>query len=176
MILQNKILAYMRGRPYCVSLQELSSHFEVNTEELAAAIAVLAKERIVMLRFDHSSMNPKTFSSRGEIIYERFMDMLFTERPVRRDVGYYAKELCVTPKYLSIVVKKYSDKTAYQWIKKTIVQEIEDKLIYSEDSIKEIAFLLDFPSISFMGKFFKSMTGVSPMFYRKLHSLCNTNQ
>ena len=47
------------------------------------------------------------------------------------------------------------------------MQDIIYFLKYSEKSIKEIAAYLDFPSISYFGKYVKSHYGVSPTQYRK---------
>ena len=47
------------------------------------------------------------------------------------------------------------------------MEDITELLKYSEKSIKEIADELEFPNISFFGKYIKSHTGISPTEYRK---------
>ena len=41
------------------------------------------------------------------------------------------------------------------------------QLKYTDKSVKEIAMQMDFPNVSFFGKYFKTHVGVSPMEYRK---------
>ena len=63
--------------------------------------------------------------------------------------------------------KNVSGKTATEIINAFVVEDIRQRLEYSEKSIKEIAQELDFPSISFFGKYVKAHLGVSPKEYRK---------
>ena len=164
------ILDFIRDAPYCVTFQQVASRMDVSTEELSRVIASLTKDKAIMLRADHTnSIEAREYAPRGKILYERFMDMLFEASPIKRSVGYYAERLCVTSKYLSSVVKSYSHKTASEWIKEVTLNEIVYRLRYTEDSVKEIAFQLGFPTLSFFGKFFKASTGMSPLNYRKLY-------
>ncbi|MBQ5826872.1 MAG: AraC family transcriptional regulator, partial [Bacteroidaceae bacterium] len=48
-----------------------------------------------------------------------------------------------------------------------IVKEAKRQLKYTDKSVKEIAMQMDFPNVSFFGKYFKTHVGVSPMEYRK---------
>jgi AraC-like DNA-binding protein len=47
------------------------------------------------------------------------------------------------------------------------MKDIIRMLKYSDKSIKEIALELDFPNISFFGKYVKAHLGVSPKAYRR---------
>lgn len=164
------ILDNIRNAPYCVTFQQIMSQINISTEELSHVIASLTKDRTILLRADHTnSMEIREYAPRGKILYERFMDMLFETRPIKRSVGYYAEKLCVTSKYLSSVVKNYSHKTAYEMIKEITMDEMTYRLRYTEDSVKEIAIQLGFHTVSFFGKFFKASTGMSPLNYRKLY-------
>ena len=46
------------------------------------------------------------------------------------------------------------------------------RLRYTQATIKEISFQLNFATTSFFGKYFKSQTGVSPKYYRAIHGNC----
>ena len=109
--------------------------------------------------------NKKSF--RNEDIYSRFMQSVFIHCRENRKVEFYASKLFVTSKYLSTVVKNVTGKTASDWIEDIIIEEIQYELKHSNESISEIAFRLNFPNISFFGKFFKRKAGVSPLKYRK---------
>jgi AraC-like DNA-binding protein len=86
---------------------------------------------------------------------------------VERRVGWYAEQLCITPKYLSETVKQVSRRTPNEWIDNYVTLEVRVLLKNSTMSIKEIAQTLNFPNQSFLGKFFKEHVGMSPSDYRK---------
>ncbi|MBQ2151347.1 MAG: AraC family transcriptional regulator, partial [Bacteroidales bacterium] len=77
-----------------------------------------------------------------------------------------ADKLCLTPKYLSKLVRSVSGRSGPEWIDSFVLVEAKNMLKYSEMSIKEIVYRLNFPSSSVFYKFFKSHTGQTPSEYR----------
>lgn len=104
--------------------------------------------------------------SSGEVIFKRFVSMVSAETPRRREVGYYADKLCITPKYLSTICKKESGKTASEIINGLTTNYISQMLRSSDKSIKEIASETGFDNLSFFGKYVRRELGVSPREYR----------
>ena len=104
--------------------------------------------------------------NRAEEYFARFMKLLSMYYKQERRVDFYASKLCVTPKYFSSVVKQVSGKSPVKWIDGVVMEEVQYLLKYSSISIKEIAYQLNFPNLSFFGKYFKRYTGVSPLRYR----------
>lgn len=102
-----------------------------------------------------------------EVLFKNFIDLLSMTRIKPRNVSWYAEQLCITPKYLSTVSKQVSGKTAFDWINEYILVDIRFWLKNTNKSIKEIADLLEFPNISFFGKYCRTHFGVSPTEYRK---------
>lgn len=103
----------------------------------------------------------------GDLLFKRFLKLLAQSDGRERSVSRFAAELCVTPKYLSTVTKAASGKTALQWIHEHVTENISRQLRYSDKSIKEIADDLNFPNLSFFGKFVRTHLGMSPTEYRK---------
>lgn len=103
---------------------------------------------------------------RGDQLVRRFLDLLAESAGRERSVTAYASRLCVTPKYLTSVCRSCSGKTALEWIYEYATNEIIQQLKYTDRSIKEIAADLNFPNISFFGKFVKARLGLSPTAYR----------
>jgi len=101
-----------------------------------------------------------------DILFKRFIELLSTTRIKPRDVSWYAEQLCVTPKYLSTVSKQESGKTAFDWINEYVLLDIRYWLKNSNKTIKEIAYMLNFPNISFFGKYCRTRVGMSPSKYR----------
>lgn len=83
-----------------------------------------------------------------------------------REVAFYADKLCLTPKYLSQMVKKASGHTAGEWIDHYVILEAKALLQSTDMTIQEISQELNFPNQSFFGKYFKNLTGTSPREYR----------
>lgn len=118
----------------------------------------------VIYRNRQSSDNRQT---RADIIFTKFIHLVEGNYKRERRVGWYAEQLCITPKYLSETVKQVSRLTPNEWIDNYVILEIRVLLKNSTRSIKEIAMEMNFPNQSFLGKFFKERVGMSPSEYRK---------
>lgn len=105
--------------------------------------------------------------SRADVIFANFVRLLEQHFRTKRRVSWYAEQLCITPKYLSEVVKQVSKRTPNEWIDNYVILEIRVLLKNSTKSIKEITEELHFPNQSFLGKYFKEHVGVSPSDYRR---------
>lgn len=122
--------------------------------------------------FDHLlQMKPHPMSS-GENIFDKFIEVLSTSYPKRRNVAYYADWLNITPKYLSVVCKKVGGHNASKIIDSYVAKDIERLLRNSRKSVKEISVELDFPNTSFFGRYVKKNFGCTPNeLRRKLNGL-----
>ena len=109
----------------------------------------------------------RTTQTRSDALFARFIRLLEEHFRTERRVSWYAEQLCITPKYLSEVVKQVSKRTPNEWIDNYVVLEMRVLLKNSTKNIKEIAEELSFPNQSFLGKYFKEHVGVSPSVYRK---------
>ncbi|MDL2304780.1 helix-turn-helix domain-containing protein [Bacteroides sp. OttesenSCG-928-D19] len=106
--------------------------------------------------------------NRRDVIYDQFMRLLSESYKRERSVNFYAKNLYLTPKHLSSVVKEISGKTAGEWIDTFVIFEAKSLLRSSQKNIQEIADELNFANQSFFGKYFKHYTGMSPKEFRRL--------
>ena len=106
-------------------------------------------------------------SARTALTYDRFMKLVTEYHNQERGMQFYADKLCLTPKYLSKIVKEASGRSGPEWIDAFVILEAKNLLRYSDESIKEIAYKLNFPSASVFNKFFKANTGIVPSDYRR---------
>ena len=65
---------------------------------------------------------------RCEVLFNEFMSLLQRYNKQERNVSFYAKQLNITPKYLSSVVKEVSGKTAARWIDESVILEAKTLL------------------------------------------------
>ena len=105
--------------------------------------------------------------SRADVIFTRFIHLVEQHFRHERRVGWYAEQLCITPKYLSETVKVVSGRTPNEWVDSYVTLELRVMLKTTTKSIKEIAEEMNFPNQSFLGKFFREHVGVSPTVYRR---------
>ena len=99
----------------------------------------------------------------ASIHFQKFLDLLHSEQIKYRTVEAYADELCISPKYLTAICKKQSGKTAIQWIREQLLENIRYYLKHTDFSIKQICDKLGFPNTSFFGKYVKDHFGMTPV-------------
>ena len=109
---------------------------------------------------------PHAPSAKAKNVYDQFLRLVTDYHTSERNMKFYADRLCLTPKYLSKLVKTVSGRSAPDWIDAFVILEAKNLLKYSDLSIKQIVAKLNFPNQSVFYKFFKSHTGKTPSQYR----------
>lgn len=104
--------------------------------------------------------------NRAEKYFRQFTELLGEHYKHERSVGFYARQLCITPKYLTTLIKRISGKSVSEWIDNYVILEAKTLLKYSNMSVQEIAYYLNFPNQSFFGSYFKRNAGMSPSQYK----------
>ena len=97
---------------------------------------------------------------------KHFLMLLAEDDSRHHTVEYFASQLCVTPKYLSVICKQETGKTPSAWIRERLIEKIRYYLLNTSLSAKEIVHRVDMPNSSFFGKFVKQHFGCTPMEYR----------
>ena len=106
-------------------------------------------------------------SSKKDALFNSFINLVSQNHKVQHNVAYYASRLFITPKYMTRVIEEVSNKSAKQWIDEYIALEAKMMLRSTQKTIQEISDELNFPDMSFFGKFFKRKVGMSPKTYRE---------
>lgn len=160
---------------YEFPLMELKEKTGLNFHELFYLLGKLTADGKVTLSVRANAETDYAYQSRHEYLFHRFMDLTAKYLPQERNINFYASKLCITPKYLSYIVKQASGKTPTILIKEKVMDEIKYRLCHTQATIKEITYALNFPNPSFFGKYFKAETGISPAAYRTKYAK-NPNQ
>lgn len=105
--------------------------------------------------------------SRADELCAKFITLLSQAKGTKRTIGLFAEELCVSNHYLSLAVKESSGQSVKSIIDNAVITEIKVLLRHSDLSVSQIADRLDFPGSSFLCKFFKAKTGITPLQYRR---------
>ena len=83
-----------------------------------------------------------------------------------RRVDEFAKQLNVTPKYLSTILKEVMNRRPSNYIQLYTLKAIERRLRFTDMTMQEISNDLNFPNPSFFGKYCKEHLGMTPLEYR----------
>lgn len=100
-------------------------------------------------------------------VTSKFIKLVEEYSMTERHLSFYARKLDYNPKYLSALIKRETGRSGQNLIDQYSVLSAMAKLSYGHRSIKEISDEMDFQSQSDFGKFFKRLTGFSPLAYRK---------
>ena len=98
--------------------------------------------------------------------FDKFLRLLEENYKQHHSIKFYSDKMNLSPKYLSLLIKKVSGKLATEWIDEYVILEAKNLIKYSSMSIQEISYALNFANQSFFGKYFKRHTGLSPKAYR----------
>ncbi|MDE5642630.1 MAG: AraC family transcriptional regulator [Muribaculaceae bacterium] len=113
------------------------------------------------------SPQSETPGSRPSNYVNEFIRLLQLHYMNERSVTFYAEKLFISPKYLSLLVKKATGRSASRWIDDRVIMEARNLLRYSGKNIQQVAYMLNFSNQSSFGKYFKHLTGMSPTEYQK---------
>lgn len=109
---------------------------------------------------------PPVKRSQKEVYFHSFMQEVQQHFHEERSLKFYASKLHLTPKYLTTIIKQVSNKTASEWIDEYVIMEAKNLLKYTDLSIQQVSYRLNFSSQSFFGTYFRRRTGISPSEYK----------
>lgn len=104
--------------------------------------------------------------NRGEELFHKFINCIHAHYLDQKEVSFYANELCISPRYLSTITRQVTGESAKTIIDRHIILETKVLLRTTEMTVQEITNHLNFPSQSYLGRYFKKHTGESPIEYR----------
>lgn len=123
---------------------------------------------IINFRIQNTDIkNNTTEKGYYEELIMNFVQLLVEKGRQWHEVADYSTELCVTPVYLSRILKNLSGKSAIDWIHEARIAEAKILLRKTDRTIQDVADILYFSDQSAFGKFFKKRTGISPLEYKK---------
>ncbi len=106
-------------------------------------------------------------TNQRKILFDRFISFLSAREVKKQPLSFYADKLCVSTRYLTMVCREVSGRTAYDWICDYVQNDVRFYLLHTNLSIKEIAVKLGFCNLSFFGKYVRENLGKSPSEFRR---------
>lgn len=109
----------------------------------------------------------ETVPTRNEMFFNRFYDAIIEHYRESREMAFYAKLLCVSPKHFSQVIKTETGISANKWISTYVILQAKSLMDSRRDlTIQQIASELGFTEQASFSRFFKGQAGISPTEYR----------
>lgn len=132
-----------------------------STIAMQSIIQAMLVDTISLLEKDKSDVKDD-IPSHGKTLFNDFLRLLSSQEVKHQPVDFYAQQLSITPKYLTMLCSKYSGRPASDWIAQYTKEDIRYCLLHTDLSVKEVCVKLGFPNISFFGSYVRRHFGVSP--------------
>lgn len=117
--------------------------------------------------YDRTLSKVRSSTSREQATFLRFINLVHQYSKTERSLSFYADKMCLSQHYLGTLVRSASGYTPKEWIERSVVSEAKVMLKYTDLLTYQIADDLNFPNVSFFCKFFKRITGLTPLEYQR---------
>ena len=121
-------------------------------------------QRFYNRQFETRTIVNNDILSRFEALLKEYYDKDRQRTEGLPTVQYFSEQLCMSPNYLSDVIKRTSGDTANRYIKRYIVQLAKNKLVAGMNC-SQAAYSLGFEYPQHFTRMFKNMTGITPTEY-----------
>jgi len=115
----------------------------------------------------NTAAKPSISFSHKQVIVSAFKSNLEAHFKTARKVSFYASLQNLTSKYFSESIRQQTGKTAGELIDERVILEAKAILQNKDLTITQAADILGFADPSGFGKYFRNLTGHSPLQYRK---------
>lgn len=113
-----------------------------------------------------SSDTPLKYST-GFAQFNKFKKLLLVEKSCNKTIDYLANRLGVTKIKLNRICKSVAGKPTLWFINESLLNEARLKLLFTEKTISEIAYELNFTTPNYFSRFFKKQTGLTPKEFKE---------
>ncbi len=139
---------------------------QLNKYIASSLTAALFYQALLILYKRMENFNPDQSGGRRNAYVHDFIKLVNVYYTKERSVSFYASKLFISPKYLSLLVKEATGRSAARWIDDFVIMEAKNLLRFSGKNIQQVAYALNFSNQSSFGKYFKHLTGLSPTEYQ----------
>lgn len=151
---------------YLLMRKKMSQPHGIFTREILDKYSQIIYYNICQLVAPYIERQNAEHTSRKKQIFDCFIELLKQHYTTERSIGFYANRLCLTPKYLSQVVRNFSGRHAGEWIRDYVILEAKALLKSGRYNIQQVSDMLNFANQSFFGVYFKKAVGCSPSAYQ----------
>ena len=134
-------------------------------ESVMNLLRVFYWDMYVVYKNNPQAVKSIKYSRKEKLVFD-FFCLIIEHHTISRDVAFYAEKMCISPKYLTMLITDNTGRSAKEWIVEYTILEIKALLKDSNLEIKEVVSRTNFQSNSTMTRFFREHTGMTPSEYR----------
>jgi AraC-like DNA-binding protein len=112
------------------------------------------------------SETEKPVSKKYLIIFKQFKSLLDKYFAENKTTSFFAQQLNITAHHLNLIAKEVTGKTASEVIRARSILEAKRLLTFTDSTVSEIAFELNYTDSSYFAKIFKAETNQSPIAFK----------
>jgi AraC-like DNA-binding protein len=172
-----RLLTTMSKQP-TISLQD-SSVIDKIFEALTAENSFTVTEgllKALLAKIIDSTISKLQRLTSNQNLYLQFRELLSEHGAITTQVAHYANLLHTSPQNLNASCQKTNNQTASEVIAESIISEAKRLLIYTDQTVTQIAHTLGFVDTSHFVKYFKRYTAKTPVTFRRTLNLNPLNQ
>lgn len=110
--------------------------------------------------------NEKPVSKKYLVLFKQFKNLLDKHFAENKTTSFFAQQLNITAHHLNLITKNVTGKTASEVIRARSILEAKRLLTYTDKTVSEIAFELNYTDSSYFAKTFKAETNLTPMVFK----------
>ena len=145
-------------------MRHISNSNPYTNEALQSLYSLLLSDLVPIME---SNIPPTYSNKRNFNIFMKFITLVREHFRERHDTGFYADQLGISPRYLSMLTKQISSHTVSTIINHHLLLEACWLLKMTDYSIQQISEVLHFSDQASFSKFFKRLKGSNPLQYRR---------
>lgn len=108
----------------------------------------------------------KPVSKKYLILFKQFKNFLEKHYSENKTTAFFAEQLHITSHHLNLIIKDVTGKTASEVIRARSILEAKRLLTFTDKTVSEIAFELNYTDSSYFAKTFKAETNLSPLAFK----------
>lgn len=108
----------------------------------------------------------KPISKKYLIIFKQFKNLLDKHFAENKTTSFFAQQLNITAHHLNLIAKEVTGKTTSEVIRARSILEAKRLLTFTDSTVSEIAFELNYTDSSYFAKTFKAETNQSPIAFK----------
>jgi len=122
---------------------------------------------LLILKLNNRNLTTLNYANnQGFDTFEKFKNLVEKEYHLTRNVSDFSSKLGISYKHLNEICKRFTSKTAKNFIDDFVILEIKRKLSSTSLSIKEICFETGFDEPTNFLKYFKNLAGQTPLEFK----------
>jgi len=155
-------------------IEKIANEYHSNIDNLSHDVIIAQidllltySERFYQRQFFTRKISNHKILNQLEIALTEYFDSDDLSKKGMPTVQFIADKLCISPNYLSRLLKLLTGRSTKQFIHDKLIDLAKEKLSTTELSMNEIAYALGFEHSQSFSKLFKSKTSLSPLAFRQ---------